>query len=126
MSKHIQKLAQAKEIITLTLKEMDQEEVDYGYLVDELIDIENTLGRLTREFKQIGKWQERAKKVQTTLLILFILISALLWAAKPAKAMRRESDRLLRPVAIQGEIVEGRSMIVNIPGKRGYTFILEV
>lgn len=40
------------------------------------------------------------RKAQTTLLILFILLSAFLWAVKPAQAMRRESltpDLIIQP-----------------------------
>lgn len=60
-------------------------------------------------------------KAKTALLILFILLSALLWAARPAQAMKRESAR-----PAEMEILEGRSVIVNIPGRNSHTFILEV
>lgn len=41
-----------------------------------------------------------ASKAKTTLLILIIILSTLLWAAKPAQAMRRESvvpDLIIQP-----------------------------
>jgi hypothetical protein len=64
------------------------------------------------------------KKLQITLTIILILLYAFL-APIPqhTQAMRRESAR---PVPVEGEIVEGRSVIVNVPGRNGYTLVLEV
>lgn len=53
-------------------------------------------------------------KAKTTLLILFILFSALLWAVKPVKAMRRESDLQTSP---QTAIAQAEVRVILI-GKR--------
>lgn len=62
-------------------------------------------------------------KLQTLILVLFILASALIWAVKPAQAMGRESL-----IPIQGEIVEGRAIFITRYDKRcnSWVEVLEV
>lgn len=62
-------------------------------------------------------------KAKATLIIAIILITAFFGSIPQAQPMtiKRESAR-----PVQGEIIEGRSVIVNVPGSRGYTFVMEV
>lgn len=53
------------------------------------------------------------KKLQTTLTIILILASSLLWAVKPAQAMKRESrtpDLIIQP----GDLAEALDMSLAI------------